>query len=99
MNPVVDHIQITVRNMRVAIPFYDKLSLFLGFDPKRRPALLSRNVSFMLSSTRIRCCHLLLPLHGGRLRTKRLTAGNQGRFITSRSKLNRALKSNGCMGI
>jgi catechol 2,3-dioxygenase-like lactoylglutathione lyase family enzyme len=36
MKPVVDHIQITVRNMRVAIPFYDKLMPLLGFDPKRR---------------------------------------------------------------
>src|SRR3972149_8471557 len=36
MKPVVDHIQITVRNLRVAIPFYDKLMPLLGFDPKRR---------------------------------------------------------------
>lgn len=36
MKPVVDHIQITVRNMRVAIPFYDKLMPLLGFDPERR---------------------------------------------------------------
>ena len=36
MKPVVDHNQITVRNMRVAIPFYDKLMPLLGFDPKRR---------------------------------------------------------------
>ena len=36
MKPVVDHIQITVRSMHVAIPFYDKLMPLLGFDPKRR---------------------------------------------------------------
>lgn len=36
MKPVIDHIQITVRNLRVAIPFYDKLMPLLGFDPKRR---------------------------------------------------------------
>jgi catechol 2,3-dioxygenase-like lactoylglutathione lyase family enzyme len=36
MRPVVDHIQITVRNMRVAVPFYERLMPFLGFDPKRR---------------------------------------------------------------
>lgn len=25
MEPIIDHIQITVKNMSVAIPFYDKL--------------------------------------------------------------------------
>ncbi len=33
MKPVVDHIQITVRDMGVAVPFYDKLMPLLGFDP------------------------------------------------------------------
>ena len=36
MKPVVDHIQITVRNMHVAMRFYDKLMPLLGFDPLRR---------------------------------------------------------------
>ncbi len=36
MKPAVDHIQITVRNMRIAVPFYDELMPLLGFDPKRR---------------------------------------------------------------
>jgi catechol 2,3-dioxygenase-like lactoylglutathione lyase family enzyme len=31
MEPVIDHIQITVRDMAVAIPFYDKLLPLLGF--------------------------------------------------------------------
>lgn len=36
MQPIIDHIQITVRDMDVAVPFYDKLMPLLGFDPKRR---------------------------------------------------------------
>ena len=36
MEPIVDHIQITVRDMAVAVPFYDRLMPVLGFDPARR---------------------------------------------------------------
>jgi catechol 2,3-dioxygenase-like lactoylglutathione lyase family enzyme len=31
MEPVIDHIQITVKDMAVAVPFYDKLMPLLGF--------------------------------------------------------------------
>lgn len=36
MEPILDHIQITVRDMAVAVPFYDKLLPLLGFDPKSK---------------------------------------------------------------
>ena len=36
MEPVVDHIQLTVKDMAVAVPFYDRLLPLLGFDPARR---------------------------------------------------------------
>lgn len=36
MEPVIDHIQITVKDMSVAVPFYDKLLPLLGFDPQKR---------------------------------------------------------------
>lgn len=36
MEPIIDHIEITVRDMSVAIPFYDKLLPLLGFDLERR---------------------------------------------------------------
>ena len=32
MEPIIDHIQITVRDMNVAVPFYDKFLPLLGFD-------------------------------------------------------------------
>ena len=36
MEPVIHHIQITVKDVDLAVPFYDKLMPLLGFDPKRR---------------------------------------------------------------
>jgi catechol 2,3-dioxygenase-like lactoylglutathione lyase family enzyme len=32
MEPIIDHIQITVKDMATAVPFYDKLLPLLGFD-------------------------------------------------------------------
>lgn len=36
MEPIIDHIQITVKDMSVAVQFYDRLMPLLGFDPRRR---------------------------------------------------------------
>ena len=36
MEPIIDHIEITVRDMGVAVPFYDKLLPLFGFDLRRR---------------------------------------------------------------
>lgn len=36
MEPVIDHIEITVKDMAVAVPFYDKLLPLLGFSLERR---------------------------------------------------------------
>jgi catechol 2,3-dioxygenase-like lactoylglutathione lyase family enzyme len=36
MKPIIDHIQITVRDLTVAEPFYDKLMPILGFDLSRK---------------------------------------------------------------
>ena len=36
MEPIVDHIEITVQDMGVAVPFYDKLMPLLGFDIKSK---------------------------------------------------------------
>ena len=36
MLPVIDHIEITVRDMNVAVAFYDKLLPLLGFDIQRK---------------------------------------------------------------
>ena len=40
MEPLIDHIEITVRDMSVAVPFYDKLLPLLGFDLKNRTSAL-----------------------------------------------------------
>jgi catechol 2,3-dioxygenase-like lactoylglutathione lyase family enzyme len=36
MEPIIDHIEITVKDMSVAVLFYDKLLPLLGFDIQRR---------------------------------------------------------------
>ena len=36
MQPIIDHIQITVKDMGVAVPFYDKLMPLLGFDIRNK---------------------------------------------------------------
>ena len=36
MEPVVDHIQITIRDFPVAVAFYDRLMPLLGFNPEKR---------------------------------------------------------------
>ena len=36
MEPIIDHIEITVRDMGIAVPFYDELMPLLGFDVRRR---------------------------------------------------------------
>jgi len=40
MEPVIDHIEITVKDMSIAVPFYDKLLPLLGFDTQRRVSLV-----------------------------------------------------------
>jgi predicted enzyme related to lactoylglutathione lyase len=36
MEPIVDHIEITVKDINVAVPFYDKFLPLLGFDVQER---------------------------------------------------------------
>ena len=36
MQPIIDHIQITEKDMDTAVPFYNKFLPLLGFDPKKR---------------------------------------------------------------
>jgi len=36
MKPIIDHIQITVKDLKIAEPFYDKLMPILGFDISRK---------------------------------------------------------------
>jgi catechol 2,3-dioxygenase-like lactoylglutathione lyase family enzyme len=36
MKPIIDHIQITVKDLDIAVPFYDKMLALLGFDVGRK---------------------------------------------------------------
>lgn len=46
MQPIIDHIQITVKDMAVAVPFYDKFLPLLGFDPKSRSSAVIEDHDF-----------------------------------------------------
>ena len=46
MEPIIDHIQITVRDMDVAVPFYDKFLPLMGFDPRSRTAAVIEDHEF-----------------------------------------------------
>lgn len=46
MEPVIDHLQITVKDMAVAVPFYDKLMPLLGFSPEKRSSAVIQEHEF-----------------------------------------------------
>ena len=50
MEPFIDHIEITVRDMATAVPFYDRLLPLLGFDLKNRSsAVIERHEKHVVS--------------------------------------------------
>ena len=50
MEPIIDHIEITVRDMTVAVRFYDKLLPLLGFDlGKRSSARIEQHEKHVVS--------------------------------------------------
>jgi catechol 2,3-dioxygenase-like lactoylglutathione lyase family enzyme len=40
MEPIIDHIQVTVKDMTIAVPFYDKLLPLLGFDIRNKTSAM-----------------------------------------------------------
>ena len=46
MEPIIDHIQITVKDLNVAVPFYDKLMPLLGFDIKNKASAVIEEHEF-----------------------------------------------------
>ena len=46
MEPIIDHIQITVKDMSIAVPFYEKLLPLLGFDPKKKAGAVIEDHEF-----------------------------------------------------
>jgi|ERR1051326_2108531 catechol 2,3-dioxygenase-like lactoylglutathione lyase family enzyme len=50
MEPMIDHIEITVKDMAIAVPFYDKLLPLMGFDPRnRREVFIDRHEKHIVS--------------------------------------------------
>lgn len=48
MKPIVDHIQITVRDMALAVPFYDLLLPLLGFSKDGRASVVIEKHDFFV---------------------------------------------------
>lgn len=48
MKPIVDHVQVTVRDMSAAVPFYDKLLPLLGFSKERRVSAVIEKHDFFV---------------------------------------------------
>jgi len=46
MKPIIDHIQITVKDLSVAVPFYDKFLPLLGFDIQRKVSAVMEEHEF-----------------------------------------------------
>jgi len=46
MEPIIDHIQITVKDMTAAVPFYDKLLPLLGFDLRNKASAVIEEHEF-----------------------------------------------------
>src|ERR1700732_3498742 len=46
MEPIIDHIPISVKDMSVAVPFYDKLFPLLGFDIQKRVSAVIKEHEF-----------------------------------------------------
>jgi catechol 2,3-dioxygenase-like lactoylglutathione lyase family enzyme len=46
MEPIIDHIQITVKDMSIAVPFYDKLLPLLGFDIQNKVSAIIEEHEF-----------------------------------------------------
>lgn len=46
MEPIIDHIQITVKDMDIAVPFYDKFLPLLGFDPQSKTSAVIEEHEF-----------------------------------------------------
>ena len=48
MEPIIDHIQITVKDLGVAEPFYDKFLPLLGFDLRRKGGVVIEDHEFQV---------------------------------------------------
>jgi catechol 2,3-dioxygenase-like lactoylglutathione lyase family enzyme len=48
MKPVIDHIQVTVRDMATAVPFYDQLLPILGFSSESRSSAVIEKHDFFV---------------------------------------------------
>ena len=92
MEPIIDHIEITVRDMSLAVPFYDKLLPLLGFDVRSRGSATLEKHEKYESGMSIHVWALPSPRQEENLWVTRSIGGNQGRSIILHSRQHLALK-------
>ena len=49
MEPIIDHIQITVKDMNIAVPFYDKFLPLLGFEIQNKTTAVIEKHDFYVA--------------------------------------------------
>jgi len=81
MEPIVDHIEITVKDMSVAVPFYNQFLALLGFDAHRRVSASMEEHDKHV----VQYCHprlgFAITSREAVSRRRRSIAGNQARSI------------------
>lgn len=95
MEPVVDHIEITVKDMSVAVPFYDKLLPLLGFDVQERVSAVMEEHDKHVVQYSQGDWDLPSPHREAVSPPRRSIVGNQERSIISPSRRHLAPKSTG----
>ena len=95
MEPIIDHIQITVKDMSIAEPFYDKLFSLLGFDIQNKGSAVIDEHEFHVVEYNIRSWRLPSLRRDPLSRPTRSIAGNRERCIILPLRLYIAPKSTG----
>ena len=97
MEPIIDHIQITVKDMTTAVPFYDKLLPLLGFDLRNKAsAVIEEHELQVVEYTHPR---LIFAITSPRsvFADETINRRKPGASIILHSRLNRAPKSTDCI--
>jgi len=95
MEPIIDHIEITVKDMSVAVPFYDRLLPLLGFNVQHRVnAVIEDHEKHVVQYTHPRLGFAITSPRSG-FACEKINRRTPGRSIISRSRRHLAPKWTG----
>ena len=92
MEPVIDHIEITVKDLEQTVSFYDQFLPLLGFSPDKKTSAYIASHDKQVVEYSHPIFVLRLPHHVNRKKMKLFTAAAREHYITWLLKLNRAKK-------